>query len=147
MHHDVEFDAGLGSVREARDALGDFCSFLSEERVQTARLLVSELVTNSIRHSGIFPSETIYLTLAGCEQGLLVEVRDPGEGFEPSAAPTAGPNTELQAREGDASGGFGLSLLERLSDGWGTTHYPASGEHESGLFGVWFELDGGISGL
>ena len=90
MHHDVELDAGHGSVREARDALGDFASFLSEERVQTARLLVSELVTNSIRHSGIFPSDAIYLTLAGWEKGLLVEVRDSGDGFEP----TAGSNTK-----------------------------------------------------
>lgn len=59
MYDELELDAAHGSVREARDALGNFASFLSEKRVQTAHLLVSELVTNSIRHSGIFPSDAI----------------------------------------------------------------------------------------
>ena len=73
------------------------------------RLLVSELVTNSVRHARLGPGDRIRLQVEISDRVLRVEVSDPGEGFvanipEPGAR---GP------------GGWGLFLTERLADRWG----------------------------
>jgi anti-sigma regulatory factor (Ser/Thr protein kinase) len=97
-----------GSVAEARSRvlaavgpqLGD------DGRVETLRLLVSELVTNAVRHGdGDRPVEVHAVWNAE----VRVEVIDHGHGFSP--APRAG--------ELDEPGGFGLFLVGRLADRWG----------------------------
>jgi anti-sigma regulatory factor (Ser/Thr protein kinase) len=87
------------------------------------RLLVSELVTNSVRHSGSGPPESVGLDVAVDSDTIRVEVRDPGSGFEP------------RARDVDRNrpGGWGLYLVDRLADRWGVVrnHFTR----------VWFEID------
>jgi anti-sigma regulatory factor (Ser/Thr protein kinase) len=93
-----------------------------------ARLLVSELVGNSVRHAGLAGSDLITLEVC-CEDGLVrVEVSDLGPGFTPrDRAALAVPTP---------TGGRGLFLVDALSDRWGVSQprpdRPAM---------VWFEID------
>jgi anti-sigma regulatory factor (Ser/Thr protein kinase) len=89
---------------------------------ETLRLLVSELVTNSVRHSGAAGDADIELSIRASREAISAEVCDDGNGFEAAV------------REGDADeeSGWGLHLVEALSDRWGT--------ERNGYMCVWFEL-------
>lgn len=88
----------------------------------TLALLLSEVVTNSVRHAGLTADDEIELTIADGDP-IRVEVRDSGPGFDVAT---------LGVRAGD-SGGFGLVLIDRLASRWGISGArPAC---------AWFELD------
>jgi anti-sigma regulatory factor (Ser/Thr protein kinase) len=94
---------------------------LGESERGTLRLLVSELVTNSIRHvTG--SKHPVVLEVRIGERNVRVEVHDGGAGFEPGTPEPRG-----------AAGGFGLFLVERMASRWGV-------ERRDGTR-VWFELD------
>ena len=87
-------------------------------------LLVSELVTNSVRHGRLRSNDRIRLLVEHSERLLRIEVSDPGEGF--------GANVPEPVPRGP--GGWGLFLTERLADRWGV-------DREGGWTTVWVELD------
>jgi serine/threonine-protein kinase RsbW len=92
----------------------------------TVKLLVTELVTNSFRHARVGHDDQIELRVLATPRFVRVEVADPGPGFEPDP-PQPGPE-----------GGFGLLLVDELSDRWGVaSREPCR---------VWFELDRSRSG-
>jgi anti-sigma regulatory factor (Ser/Thr protein kinase) len=107
-------------ARRALERLGEVDGALLSD----ALLLVSELVTNSVRHAGLEPRDAIDVTVGLCPGWLRAEVRDPGAGFEPEA---------LQRAAG-AEGGWGLRLVSQIAARWGVAR--GSG------FTVWFELEG-----
>jgi anti-sigma regulatory factor (Ser/Thr protein kinase) len=109
-----------GAARIAADAS---CQRLSPPDRQTVRLLVSELVTNSVRHAGGESIDPIVVRFAVRSGLVRVAVTDHGHGFEPG---TARP-------EGEAESGYGLYLVDRLADRWGT-------HDDGGAMTVWFEL-------
>jgi len=86
-------------------------------------LLISEVVTNSVRHSQGAAPDLIDVTVRVSDEVVRAEITDPGTGFEPGPA-------EPKA---DRTGGWGLYLIDRLADRWGVCHEP----HTQ----VWFELD------
>ena len=105
---------------EARHALDRFDSDVEAGLLRDVKLIVSELVTNSVRHSG--SDEPIVLRAWVRPGGLKVEIADGGFGFEPRTV-------------GDGAvdeGGRGLLILESLSDRWGVTR--------DGHTRVWFEV-------
>jgi anti-sigma regulatory factor (Ser/Thr protein kinase) len=111
----------------ARRVLDRFAPELGERRLADARLLVSELVTNCVRHGGAGgPEDTIELHLACAPGRLHVEVVDHGEGFDPTVAKRSASATR--------DGGRGLYLIDALADRWGVTN--------GGLTLVWFDLTG-----
>ena len=120
MTIDVELPSTSAAPARARGALDGIASRLAPERLRDVRLLVSELVTNAVRHAG---GEAVRLVVAVTGGVLRVEVHDPGHGFELSAAPT----DPLRAS------GWGLVLVEELADRWGVDHAPRTR--------VWFEMD------
>jgi anti-sigma regulatory factor (Ser/Thr protein kinase) len=100
-------------------------SVLEADLLDRATLLVSELVTNSVRHGGLRPDQEIELKIEASPQRLRVEVAEPGDGFEVAPGPRP-------RREGPA-GGWGLFLVDRLSSAWGV--------EGNGVTKVWFEMD------
>ena len=77
--------------------------------VDTAVLVVSELVTNAVRHACV-PGRVAWLRLALLEGGdLLVDVSDPVAGFR------RGDGMDLPPTDGD-EGGRGLHLLRQLGE-------------------------------
>jgi anti-sigma regulatory factor (Ser/Thr protein kinase) len=103
-----------------REELG---AILPRRRLADVELLVSELATNSVRHAGCGESDEIGIEADVEPDRVRVRLFDAGEGFEAR-------RPEPPAR-GDA-GGYGLVLLDRLSDRWGV-------QRENG-FSVWFEV-------
>ena len=86
-------------------------------------LLVTELVTNAVRHAGVGPEQPVRIGLRRLPRRVRVEVTDPGSGF-----------ARVHPRSnGDESGGWGLLLVDRIADSWGA--WPTA----SGTC-VWFEV-------
>jgi anti-sigma regulatory factor (Ser/Thr protein kinase) len=69
----------VSDVRRALERLDMPASLLDD-----AILLASELVTNSIRHSGLRPDQFLHLRAYWSGRALRVTVRDRAEGAEPS---------------------------------------------------------------
>lgn len=116
-----EYPCTPSSIASARHALDGVHSELGDELHGVAALLVSELVTNSVKHSRA--TNGIIEVLICLTAGLLrVEVSDDGQGFDP---PEGVPDDEDLGR--------GLKIVDELGDRWG---------RPTGLRTcVWFELD------
>ena len=123
MRLEVQLARDPDSAAEARRALGEVADHLSPRRLEDARLLVSELVTNAIRHAGLGDDDVILLVVVTGERALRIEVCDPGRGFEVSE-PEPDPTRPS---------GWGLYLVRELSDRWGVDRSVDTR--------VWFELD------
>jgi serine/threonine-protein kinase RsbW len=76
----------------------------------TTLLLVSELVTNSVRHARIGADQPIRLSGSRRAATLRLELWDGG---------TVGAIVPRPPRRDDDIGGFGLDLVARLSRAWG----------------------------
>src|SRR5467141_1606837 len=105
---DLEFNPSPSVIRTARDAAGVLSPQLPEGKLDDLRLLVSELVTNSVRHAGLHSDDWIRIRLAIGGGHVRAEVSDTGHGFELPADP-----------DPLAESGWGMYLLERIADRWG----------------------------
>ncbi len=94
---------------------------INGETGEVTVLLVSELVTNAMRHGGA----PIRLIADITPSGVRVEVYDGNSDAFPAVRDIAP----------DAPGGRGLRLVDALADRWGTLE---SGDGKC----VWFEIDG-----
>ena len=126
MTFDLELPRELDSAAAARHAVDQLGDKLPEDQLGDVRLLVSELVTNSLRHAELGPEDSIRLGVDVDAARVRVEVTDPGKGFE-----FDGP-----ADDPDTVEGWGLYLVATLSDRWGV-----AGGDRDGSTSVWFELD------
>lgn len=106
---------------EARRGLEALRPSLDDEVVDEAVLLVSEIVTNSVRHADLDAHDSIQVRVRGSHSMLHVDVIDPGTGFDPASLPP--PNGQ---------GGWGIWLLDRISSRWGV--------ERDDVTRVWFEL-------
>lgn len=116
----VEIERDHQAPAMARRAVERFGEQLDPSILPDAKLLVSELITNSVKYGG---EGSVELILRSDQpQHIHVEVVDQGIGFIPTARDR--PMTEV--------GGWGLHLVEVLTQRWGV--------HE-GSTHVWFEID------
>jgi len=92
--------------------------------LESAQLLASELVTNSIQHAGLGPHDSIRVQAAWSGTRLRVDVRDRSE--TRGRYPVAG---AIRPAPG-AESGWGLFLVDRLASRWGR----GPGQY-------WFELE------
>ena len=115
---------GPYAAAAARRALGGLRDLVGRQRLQDVYLLVSELVTNGVRHGGA--GEDDFLDLSVLRQGsrLRVVVTDWGPGFDGRPRPR---------NRADQTGGWGLYLVDRLADRWGV-------QRDDDATTVWFEL-------
>ncbi|HEX9375597.1 MAG TPA: ATP-binding protein [Actinomycetota bacterium] len=107
--------------RAVEEALG---GRVDDVLVYETELLVTELVTNCIRHGELRAGDRVELSITLGEDRLRVEVRDPGRGFDPG---------DLVSPVEVASSGWGLRIVNRLSNRWGS----ARGKPNV----TWFEVD------
>jgi anti-sigma regulatory factor (Ser/Thr protein kinase) len=96
---------------------------LPHDQLEVAQLLASELVTNSIRHSGLNPTDEVRIRAAHNGERLRVDVYDRSKA---ELHPLAG---SIRPAPG-AQSGWGLYLVDRLAARWGTS--PGR---------YWFELE------
>ena len=119
---DLEFNPSPFMIRTARDAAGVFSPQLAPGTLDDVRLLVSELVTNCVRHAGLHSDDWIRIRLSMGAGHVRGEISDSGGGFEPPPVP-----------DSLAESGWGMYLLERIADRWGIVR--------NGETCVWFEID------
>jgi anti-sigma regulatory factor (Ser/Thr protein kinase) len=112
----------------ARHAVAGLAPYLDPIVAENAQLLVSELVTNSVRHAGLPEEASIEFSVRASAEVLMVEVADAGRGFDH----TAGPRPRAVGGLPEPSG-WGLFLVDRISDRWGAVEMD-------GETRVWFEL-------
>ena len=111
-------------VTTARHTLDRLADLIPPEKVEGVRLVVSELVTNSILHAGLSPSDQISLTVRVSAGSVRGRVCDSGPGFEVSSEPRPQPGLR---------GGWGLPIVSTISDRWGV--------EQNSCTCVWFEID------
>ncbi len=104
-------------LRSVRAAIADL--------YDTIALLVSELVTNAVKHT---KADSIELALLAAPEKVRVEVACAGPSFNAPSEPR--PTTQ---------GGFGLFLVNELAERWGV--------HENDVTRVWFEVGSTPSSL
>ncbi len=96
--------------------------FVDETRLPDLELVISEVVSNAIRHSS--DAGAVLLAVTPKDDYLCVQVTDDGPGFAPRPG----------ALGSEEHGGFGLFIVEQLTRRWGMTR-------EGGKTRVWFEMD------
>jgi anti-sigma regulatory factor (Ser/Thr protein kinase) len=89
----------------------------NEDTHRAAALLATELINNAVLHGC---GEEIRFEVTAEDSRLRVEVADDGDGFDPA-----------QRTEREDPGGWGLGVVDAISDDWGM--YQGSTH-------VWFEL-------
>lgn len=109
------------SAALARRLVEAHCPALPAERLDTARLLVTELVSNAVRH-GAGP---VLLALAASGDRLRVGVEDDSPSMPVMVSAPVG-----------AQGGHGLHLVADLASRWGVARRDAGRPGKR----VWFEL-------
>jgi anti-sigma regulatory factor (Ser/Thr protein kinase) len=124
LAHEIALPGGRHAPTTARARLGELLAErLDELALFDVTVLVSELVTNAVRHANAGEQDTIVVHVALAADVLRIEVCDRGPGFTPPAVPGARPD----------GGGNGLVLLSRMSTSWGV----ATGDGTC----VWFERE------
>ena len=121
---DIRLAPTIEAAAAARRALerGD----LPDDLLEDAQLIVSELVTNSVRHGRLRPGQWIGVRARVRPRGVRLEVCDPGPGFPPP--PPVPPSR-------DRLSGRGLDIVDLLSDRWGAGPMP------DGRWEVWVDID------
>jgi len=123
---DLRLSPDADSPAEARRSLEALRPGVSDVLVDDAVLLVSEIVSNSVRHASLDETDAIEVRVRGSRSKLRVDVMDPGPGFDPE-----------RRQPSPHEGGWGLRLLDRLATRWGV--------ERNDMTRVWFELTSPVS--
>jgi anti-sigma regulatory factor (Ser/Thr protein kinase) len=121
---DLTVDAAPTAAREARHAVARG-GLVASGQEPTLLLLVSELVSNSVRHAGLRDDERIRLRARSDRECTYVEVCDAGR--------SGGVPEKREHQDALEPGGLGLVLVDEMADRWGV----ACDDDETC---VWFEL-------
>jgi anti-sigma regulatory factor (Ser/Thr protein kinase) len=120
MRFTFQFPPADEAPAQARGALEVFDQILAEEVLEDLQLVVSELITNSVKFG---PKRSITLALEVDAYGSVCgQVTDQGDGERARIE---------MATEPSVQGGWGLYLVDRVAESWGV--------HE-GSTHVWFRL-------
>lgn len=120
----LELEPNVRAPAIARSAVSEQLSAAGIDGAfgQTVVLLVSEVVSNAVRHSGAPDQAAISLEASITGAAVRIAVTDAGEGFTP------------RPRDPERLGeGYGLYLVEKAARSWGVD--------SDGGTTVWFELE------
>jgi anti-sigma regulatory factor (Ser/Thr protein kinase) len=113
--------APTAATRARSEVTKRLASRVTASILEDIRLLVTELITNALRHGKLTAGDRVSLKASVADDIVRVEVGDPGR------------NGDVAPREpGARGGGYGLHLVDRLAQRWGV-------ERDGGTV-VWFEL-------
>jgi anti-sigma regulatory factor (Ser/Thr protein kinase) len=115
-HLEVRLPIDVDAPAAARAALARFLRDAAASSLAGAQLVASELVSNSVRHSGATPADELVMRVELAAGTVRLEVEDPGRN---------GPVTTRRP-DLDGGGGMGLNLVRSLCERWGVEH-PAAG--------------------
>jgi anti-sigma regulatory factor (Ser/Thr protein kinase) len=103
----------------------DHClsGLVTQQVLDDAELLVSELVTNSLDHGELGDDDSVLVSVYLATDRLRLEIQNPG---------TAGVVAASRAGRESGRGGFGLDLVDLLAARWGVLRNRDTS--------VWFEL-------
>jgi len=123
---ELELERDVQAPALARAEIAECCRELElgGSLCQSLILLVSEVVSNAVRHSAGNRQAPVGLVASFGERTIRVIVTDAGEGFTPR------PRDPARTHDG-----YGLYLLEKVADRWGV--------ESRGGTKVWFELPRG----
>jgi anti-sigma regulatory factor (Ser/Thr protein kinase) len=119
---ELTLPAAPEAASRARQSLWELHSLLDPRVFEDLRLLVSELVTNSLRHAGLSERDVIHLRVSLTDGKIRVEVSDEGPGF----------SLREETPSLYQASGWGLFLVRQIADRWGVTRNRETC--------VWFEL-------
>lgn len=108
LRHSV--GAGLAAPARARRAMSGLP--IGELARQRLSLVVSELVSNAVRHAGLSAGDPIKLEVTNDNGSVWVSVHDGGPGFKP---------TDTNLKDGARKG---LAIVDSLADDWGVDGGP-----------------------
>ena len=120
---DVVIPAGIEAPSKARRLLQGVLRPIPAEQADDVRLMVNELVTNSVKHASVEAGAPIRIHIAIEGEALRGEVSDQGVGFR----------IRPMARDRPAESGYGLRLVQEMADRWGLNVRNGTC--------VWFEID------
>jgi anti-sigma regulatory factor (Ser/Thr protein kinase) len=93
---------------EARQTLRTLDPVVPQGRLEELRLMVSELITNSVVHSGLEAEDSIVMMVNVLPERIRVEVVDHGR------------HPPIVSQSQRENHGRGLFIIDRLADRWGT---------------------------
>ena len=121
IRFELQLPPSLNAPYQARRWVLELGMPLQPDRADAARLLVSELVTSSVKHSRECDTGEIDIVLEAKNGTVRVEVTDPVTASEPAA------------EESDEASDWSFHLVDKFADRWGVT--------ENGRRRLWFEMD------
>jgi anti-sigma regulatory factor (Ser/Thr protein kinase) len=104
----VELTAGPDAPAQARGAIKRLEATMPPPCLEIVELVLSELVTNAVRHSGVSERGRVEVDVRCGPRAVLISVADPGPGFDPEGR--GGPR--------GAEGGWGLYVVGEVADRW-----------------------------
>ena len=119
---DVRLVRDIRAPDRARRAVEVLRPRVEASTFNDVKLLVSELVTNSVQHAGPRSDPWVGVRLSVLTKTVRVEVTDSGPGFRP----------RISTVPRDRDSGRGLYLVGAISDRWGVDR--------KGITRVWFEI-------
>ena len=125
---EIALPPGVEAGHVARHAIAASDPALPLSVQDDVSLLVTELVSNAVRHGGDGSDRLVQVEVRREDERIRVHVIDAGSDFDPSPDPV----------EGDSSGGWGLFLVDRIAERWGVCRTSAGKC-------VWFELPVGAT--
>jgi anti-sigma regulatory factor (Ser/Thr protein kinase) len=124
MRMEVAVSAGPDAPAVARAAAASWLSAqVSAELLSSAQLLLSELVSNSVRHGQLARDATIDVSVEISNGFVRLQVEEPG---------AADAVIAVRRPDREHGGGFGLFVVDALAERWGSKH--------DGSTCVWAEL-------
>ena len=121
----ISLPANASSATTARiEVTRRLSARLTSGALEDVRLLLTELITNSLRHGGVTDDDEIGVKAELSDGTVRIEVHDPGRDGPPEVR-----------TPGARGGGYGLFLVDRLTSQWGVDRRDGTT--------VWAELSAG----
>jgi anti-sigma regulatory factor (Ser/Thr protein kinase) len=121
----ISLPANASSAMTARtEVTRRLAERITSGALDDVRLLLTELITNSLRHGGMTADDEIGVRAELSDGTVRIEVHDPGRDGPPEVRTPDPPG-----------GGYGLFLVDRLTNQWGVDRRDGTT--------VWAELSAG----